>query len=149
MKNVIFIICITLFCNLAYSQEDKKITNTIEDSAIQDLDEVPIYPGCKRKKSEEKRKRCMSDKVSKYIAKNYNVEVFDNLNFPEGKYTVTVMFKLNKEGVITEAKASGPHVLLEEEAVRVVSTLPTITPGKVNGEPVTIPFTIPIYLTSH
>ena len=90
----------------------------------------------------------MSDKVSRFISKKYNIDIFEDLNFPDGKYTVTVFLKIDKQGKVTQAKARGPHHLLEKEAVRVINSLPIVIPGKTNGKPVIIPYAIPIYLST-
>lgn len=39
---------------------------------------------------------------------------------------------------------SGPDKNLEKEAARIISKLPTMTPGKQRGEAVRVPFSIPI-----
>ena len=150
MHKLIVIICIAFSCSYGFTQDSIPIPNaeSKNDLAILTLDEVPIFPGCKRKKTEEKRKKCMSDKVSKFISKKYNVDIFEDLNFPDGKYTVTVIFKINKQGKVIEANARGPHHLLEKEAIRVIKDLPPVIPGKVDGQPVIIPFAIPIYLST-
>jgi len=90
----------------------------------------------------------MSDKVSRFISKKYDVDVFEDLNFPDGKYTVTVIFNIDTQGKVSQAKARGPHHLLEKEAVRVINSLPIVIPGKTNGKPVIIPYAIPIYLST-
>lgn len=131
---------------VGYSQDS--IPKNNEELKALELDEVPIYPGCERKRTEDKRKKCMSDKVSKFITKKYNVDIFDNLNLPSGRYTVTIIFKIDKEGKVIESRARGPHPLLEEEGVRVINSLPKVVPGKVNGKPVVIPYAIPVYLST-
>ncbi len=90
----------------------------------------------------------MSDKISKFITKNYNLDVFKSLDLPASDYTVYIIFKLNKEGEIIEAKARGPHPKLEKEAVRVINGLPKMTPGKIKEKPVIIPYSIPVYLSN-
>lgn len=147
MKKTVTLFLFLISITNSFSQDS---TPQIDENSKQlVLDEAPIYPGCKRKKTEIKRKKCMSDKVSRYISKHYNVKLVKDLNLPAGDYTVTIAFKLSKNGNIIEAKAKGPHVQLETEAIRVINSLPKIIPGKINGEPVIIPYSIPIYLSSY
>lgn len=150
MYKLIVIICIASSFSYGFTQDSIPIPNSESknDLANLTLDEAPIFPGCKHKKTEEKRKKCMSDKVSKFISKKYNVDIFEDLNFPDGKYMVTVIFKINKQGKVIETSARGPHDLLEKEAIRVINNLPPVIPGKVNGQPVIIPYAIPIYLST-
>jgi protein TonB len=135
-----------VFCNFGYSQNTSEVISKDQEVI---LDEVPIFPGCKRKKSQESLKKCMSDKVSKFISKKYDVDIFDDLDLPEGRYKVVIMFKLDKQGDVIDAKARGPHPLLEKEAIKVINKLPRVIPGKAKGKPVIIPFSIPIYLSSN
>jgi len=78
--------------------------------------------------------------------------IMDNIKYPEdakkaGKDgRVICSFIIDKEGKVTE-----PHVVqssgtqsLDDEAVRLVSLMPNWTPGKDNGEPVNVLYTIPV-----
>ena len=51
---------------------------------------------------------------------------------------------VNTEGKITKIKTSAPHKNIEKEARRVMSFLPKITPGKINGLPSDVPFSLPV-----
>ncbi len=53
-------------------------------------------------------------------------------------------FVISSEGTITNIRMRGPDKVLEEEAKRIISLLPDFVPGKQNGQPVNVPFTIPI-----
>lgn len=59
--------------------------------------------------------------------------------------TVYIQFVVNSNGMITGAKvAKGIHPLIDSEALRVVQSMPLWKPGKKNGKPVNISFTVPI-----
>ena len=61
----------------------------------------------------------------------------------EGKVFVT--FIVEPDGNIDEVKvASSVHKLLDNEAVRVIKSMPKWIPGKQNGEPVRVKYTAPI-----
>jgi protein TonB len=55
-----------------------------------------------------------------------------------------VIFKIDKNGNIEGVRSRAPHPALEEEAIRVVNSLPTFTPGKNNGKNVIVPYSLPI-----
>ena len=57
-----------------------------------------------------------------------------------------MQFTIDKNGNITEAKARGPHKLLEEEALRVINDLPMLRPGEQDGKKVSVKYTLPISL---
>lgn len=148
LKTLVFFTCFLFFTSLSNAQDSITKPESENESEIIVLDEIPIYPGCERKRSNKKLKKCMSDKISKFITKNYNLDVFKSLDLPASDYTVYIIFKLNKEGEIIEAKARGPHPKLEKEAVRVINSLPKMTPGKIKEKPVIIPYSIPVYLSN-
>lgn len=59
--------------------------------------------------------------------------------------TVTVKFVVGKNGRVQEVEViKGVHRLLNEEAVRVVKSSPKWKPGKVDGVPVRVSYTIPV-----
>jgi protein TonB len=108
------------------------------------IEEPPVYPGCTGNK--EQKKKCMQEKITKHVSKNYNTGLAQDLGLTPGKKKVYVVFKIDKTGHIVEARARGPHVRLEKEAVRVVNMLPTLIPGKQRGNPVGVSYTLPITL---
>jgi len=59
--------------------------------------------------------------------------------------TVHIRFVVAKNGSVGEAKVLRPiDPLLEEEALRVIKSMPKWTPGKNNGNPVNVWFIIPV-----
>ncbi|MDR0207489.1 MAG: energy transducer TonB [Bacteroidales bacterium] len=62
--------------------------------------------------------------------------------------TVLLEFAVNRDGSIDKVSVKvSAHPLLDREAVRVVKTLPKWIPGKVNGKPVPVWYTLPISYT--
>lgn len=58
---------------------------------------------------------------------------------------VVVQFVIKKDGSIGDVKVvRGKDPDLDREAVRVVKTFPKFTPGKMNGQPVNVWYTLPI-----
>jgi hypothetical protein len=102
-----------------------------------------IYPGCKSAKTNKERKRCMSTKISKHVAKRFNTRLATKLDL-NGVQRIYVVFKINLQGKPIEIRARGPHPELEKEAIRVVKKLPKMTPGTVENIPVTVMYTLPI-----
>ncbi len=107
------------------------------------IDQVPVYPGCE---DAIDKKECMVKKITEHIAQNFDVSVSKNLGLEKGKKNVYVQFKIDKAGNIVDVRARGPHKNLEEEAVRVVSSLPQMQPGEENGKKVGVKYTLPISL---
>ena len=58
---------------------------------------------------------------------------------------VYINFVIEKDGSISNAQViRGVDPLLDDEAVRVVNSLPKMTPAKQRGKPVRMQFTLPI-----
>jgi len=79
----------------------------------------------------------------KYVAENTKYPIPALEGGIEG--TVYIRFVVTRNGNIGDAKVMrGADPLLDEEALRVVKTLPKWTPGKINGTPVNVWFIIPV-----
>ena len=115
----------------------------IEDVAFVVIEDVPIYPGCTGNK--EELRSCFAEKISKFVLKNFNSEIATDLGLQTGSIQkIFVMFKIDTNGKITSIKARAPHKKLQEEAIRVVGSLPIMTPGKQRGRAVTVSYGLPI-----
>ena len=57
---------------------------------------------------------------------------------------IYVQFLLGKDGGIRGLGSSGTGLTLNQEAERIISLLPKINPGEIDGLRVVIPFIIPI-----
>ena len=108
------------------------------------VEEVPVYPGCKGSNTEKK--KCLTNKITKHFNKKYRTGFINKLGLSPGKKRIFVQFNIDKTGKVVSAKAKGPHIRLEEEAVRVAQLLPHMTPGKQNGRNVNVKYTLPITL---
>lgn len=106
------------------------------------IQEIPLFPGCKPKLNSQKRKICFNKKMKAHIAKNFNYPKKAMEMGISGK--VSIMFTIGEDGIIRNKRYKSPHPLLTQEANRIVSKLPKMIPGKINGKPVKIPFAIPI-----
>ncbi|WNH13610.1 energy transducer TonB [Thalassobellus suaedae] len=109
------------------------------------IEQVPVFPGCEDLTSNEERRDCMSEKISKLVQEKFNTNIADSLGLT-GRQRINVIFKINEKGGITtdEIRARAPHIDLEEEAIRVISTLPKMIPGKQKGKIVNVPYSLPI-----
>lgn len=106
------------------------------------IENVPVFPGCEKGSNDEK-KACMSEKISKFVGKKFNIGLASDLGLT-GRQRINVVFKISKTGDITGVRARAPHPSLEKEAARVINLLPKMEPGKQRGKPVTVPYMLPI-----
>ena len=113
-----------LFCLTAYnlSAQDAK------EKVVYDMvDQMPQFPGGQAA-------------MMKYIAENTKwTEQMDC----QGR--VIVQFVVNADGKISDAKVKrGVCPSIDQEAIRVVESMPTWEPGKLKGEAVNVRYTVPV-----
>jgi len=128
----------------------------IEDVAVVEVEEhievpfaviekVPQFPGCTGNNAELR--ACFEQKIQEHLQKNFRYPVTAaELNI-QGK--VFVFFLIDHTGKVTKIKSRGPDQLLETEAERIISLLPTMIPGRQRDRSVSVPYSIPINFKLH
>lgn len=107
------------------------------------LEKVPVYPGCEKLKGNNALKKCMSQKISQFVGKNFNTGLARDLGL-SGRQKIFVIFKIDKTGKPVGIRARSNQKELKDEAIRVISQLPHMTPGYQRGKPVIVPYSLPI-----
>ena len=115
----------------------------VDDYSIMAVEEVPVFPGCENLSSNNERMKCMSGKIQKIVGRKFDISLGSELGL-SGVHKIYVNFKIQPDGTVKVLGARGPHPLLEEEAIRVVRTLPEMQPGKQQGRPVGVLYMLPI-----
>lgn len=122
---------------------EEVIEEVIEEVPFAVIENVPVYPGCEKQKTNDAKKACMSEKVSSFINKKFNTDLAGDLGL-EGRQRILVQFKIDQTGKVTDVRARAPHPRLEREAITVVQSLPNMTPGQQRGKPVAVLYSLPI-----
>ena len=123
--------------------EDIEVEEEFEDIDVPFavIEDVPIFPGCESV-AKSQRRACFRDKINQHIRRNFRYpEIAQEMGI-QGR--VYVNFIIAKDGSITNIRMRGPDKNLENEAQRIISRLPQMTPGKQRGRAVRVPFSIPI-----
>lgn len=107
------------------------------------IEKIPMFPGCDSNLANEEQKNCFRDKITSFVMENFNMTIADNLGL-KGAQKVSVFFKIDANGQVVDAKAEAAHSKLEEEALRVLNTLPQFIPGEQKGKKVVVPYFLPI-----
>lgn len=104
----------------------------------------PTYPGCTGTPTEKK--ACFSKKVQRHLSRKFDASIVDEIDVPSGTKRLWVHFIIDTAGNVADIRASGPHEKLEEEAVRVIKTIPKMKAARQNGKSVEISYSVPILI---
>ena len=107
------------------------------------IQEVPMFPGCEKERGNAAKKACMEKKIQKYVNKKFNTDLGSELGL-SGVQRIFCQFKISKSGAITDVRARAKHPRLQQEAMRVIKSLPTMKPGKQRNKPVGVLYSLPI-----
>jgi len=107
------------------------------------IEDAPVFPGCEGASNRMAMKKCMEEKIGKFVNKKFNTDLASDLGL-EGRQRIFVVFKIDVNGDIVGVQARATHPMLEKEATRVVKLLPDMTPGKQRGVPVIVSYSLPI-----
>lgn len=106
---------------------------------------MPFFAGCEEIEDKDERKICSDKNIITFIN--------SNIRYPEGarkqgiEGTAVVRFVIGEDGKITTDKNSvlrDPGAGIGKEALRIVNIMPDWIPGKNEGKPVKVQFTLPI-----
>lgn len=123
--------------------ESKGQNNGVIEVPYAVVEEVPLFPSCETQDSEEDRKKCTSDHINSFVNENFNLNMAAELGLT-GMHRIMVVFKIGTDGYVSDIQASAPHPELKKEAIRVIGTLPQMTPGKQRGKAVVVPYSLPV-----
>ena len=128
------IILLILVPIISFSQE--------KDFDFDSIERPPIYPGCDINIKNKLLRSCFVKEIRNHIARNFRYPEFAQKKGIQGR--VFVQFIIGTGGYVEQIRARGPDPILETEAKRIISLIPKLTPGRVDGKAVRVPFSISI-----
>ena len=124
---------------------EKSIKPSSSDKNKRKFKKVPIYPGCNKEKTEIDKRHCLTSKMHKFVRKNFNNYVAANSGLKNGIYKVRVSFIIDKAGYVTALGVRGDtNSKIEEEAIRVVQSMPRMKAATLEGKKTSMKYNIPI-----
>lgn len=105
------------------------------------LEEPPVFPGCIAEAADETI-RCFNVRMQEHLASNFRYPKKAVRKRISGR--VYIFFLIDQEGKVDQIRTEGADPILQEEARRIISLLPQMTPGYHNGKAVRVPFVIPL-----
>ena len=131
MKKLLFILLFILPFN-GFSQQNSEKDSTNE-RIYTSVEVQPVFPGGE-------------DEMYKYLAKNIKYPKKERRKNIQGRVFIT--FVVTEVGEIKDARVlRGVSKAIDEEALRVINSMPKWKPGTQNGTPVNVQFNIPINFT--
>lgn len=117
----------------------------VEGVIFETLADTPVvYPGCEG--TVEEIRACSMKEFSKFLSKNFNGDIANDLNLAEGDHKIRSIIKIDATGKASVIRVDAPNqeVALEKEIIRVIDKLPQMTPATKNGNPVNVSFILPV-----
>ncbi|MCH2034960.1 MAG: energy transducer TonB [Tenacibaculum sp.] len=101
--------------------------------SILEIDQIPLFEDCSLTSSRDEQQICFNNQIKHHIN--------GNLKYPESAFKngledkVLTEFVINEKGEVSEVKiiSSKKHQVLEDEAKRLISSLPKLLPAKHKG----------------
>lgn len=137
MKKIALLFGLLLFASNIYAQIDTKKSNATDCVTtepvydVQKVDRQPNFPGG-------------VTSLQNYINRSLKYPQISRENNSQGR--VIVRFIINSKGIVTSPQVvrNSGDFYLDMEAIRVIESMPKWKPGKHNGKPVSVFFTLPI-----
>jgi protein TonB len=128
-----------------FAQEGNSTAITSEEADVPfaTIENVPVYPGCLGTDNLAL-KKCMSENISRVVSENFDMKLVKSLDLKPKRYRIAVQFKIDKQGNVVNVRSRADREELEAEAIRVVSLLPQMKPGKQRGKEVGVLYALPI-----
>lgn len=124
-KYIFSLICFLFMMALPMNAQSESSTKVYDA-----VDEMPSFPGG-------------LNGLMTFLAQNMVYPVTAQENGVQGR--VTVSFVVETDGSITDVKvARSVDPFLDREAMRIVKAMPKWTPGKKDGKPVRVKYTVPV-----
>ena len=120
----------------------------IKSQPLITVHEVPLFPGCDVSMSREQRVKCLNEKMARFVQRKFDTSLGRSLNSKD-VVKIAVVFTIGTDGLPRDIQVKAPNKDLEEEALKVISNLPQMTPGKIDNMPVNVTYSLPIRFQVH
>ena len=142
-----------LFTSCSQKEDDSESTQAKDDARSEtvssekvpfmQLDKYPVFQDCRGLSDNKEIMKCTTKSIMGYVTENFDVKSVSE--FAEvGENKIYVRFIIDNTGNIKDVVARAPSKELQQEAVRVIQSIPAMIPGEKDGKKVNVQYSLPI-----
>jgi protein TonB len=123
--------------------EEPKEAEFLETVPFIMIENAPVFRGCEGL-SKEENKICFDKQMNKFVQRNFNAQLANEIGLNSGKYRISTQFIIDDKGNVVDIQIRAPHFRLKKETQELIEKLPRFTPGKQRNKAVKVKYTLPI-----
>ena len=116
-----------------------KTTSEIQEISFLKMERTPTFLGC-----EERNQDCFLEKIEKHFNANFDREIIKDIFMSFGEKKFSIAFSIDEKGNVVNVSVSGPHIVIEQEVLEVMNSLPKMIPREQDGKTVAVKYSIPL-----
>jgi periplasmic protein TonB len=96
---------------------DKEPPTNIDDVDVPFImiEDAPVFKGCEGL-SKTENKKCFDEKMMKFVQRNFDTELANDLGLKSGNYKIYTQFVIDNKGNVVDIQIRAPHAKLTKEA---------------------------------
>jgi bla regulator protein BlaR1 len=110
----------------------------IEEISFLNVQKMPTFPDCQERDAD-----CFFKKIDNHFTTNFNMNIIDDIFISSGNKKILVDFSIDTKGEVVDVKVNAPHLVIEQEVINVINSLPKMTHGAIVGKPVKTKYVLP------